>query len=77
MKCFRKICALLLCCSMLFVFGACGKENTSKESKDNMTGQTEKVKGKAHVIILAGQSNAAGMSNMESLKRLTSAREYG
>lgn len=76
MKSFSKICALLLCCSMLFVFGACGKENTSKESKDTMTGQTEKVKGKAHVIILAGQSNAAGMSNMESLKRLTSVDQY-
>lgn len=40
------------------------------------SGIAEKPREKAHVIILAGQSNASGMSNMESLKRLTPVDQY-
>lgn len=79
MKQVREICVLLLCCAMLLVMGACGRENTKKENPESMTeqsGSTEKAKEKAHVIILAGQSNASGMSNVESLKRLTPVDQY-
>lgn len=75
----KRIFLTLLCCSMLLIIGACGKENTKKEELKDMTNDTteqKEDKEKAHVILLAGQSNASGMSDNASLRRKISADKY-
>lgn len=79
MKHVMKLWMLLLCCFLLLATSACGSKNMQRENSENMTEQlknAENTKEKAHVIILAGQSNASGMSIVETLKRLTPPDQY-
>lgn len=79
----KRIFTVLLCCLMLLTIGACGKANAPEEDSKNMTKDdveqledAEQSKEKAHVILLAGQSNASGISETESLKMKVSAEKF-
>ena len=66
----KKLVAVILCFLMLLTLGACGTRKEDDMDDILINNAAEGNEGeKAHVILLAGQSNASGISYIQHLKK--------
>lgn len=77
----RKKLTVILCAMLLLVPGACGAGEEGGYDMDDggiskVTDGKEGAKEKAHVILLAGQSNASGISHVRFLKKHVSTDKF-
>lgn len=77
-KCFIRLIALAVCFCITFIFLNGCKENENKQvNKDGVLMNADALtKGKAHVIILSGQSNATGQTLLSYLKQTATEKDY-